>query len=592
MSQSRTRLFLASTCALSGALVAGLAIPGTATAQAPAATHAAAASAMTAPAMAAYVPITDARLSAAATDPGWLMYRHDYTSSGYSTLDRINGGNVAQLKPVWDFKSSYDQGHEAPPVVNGDYMFITTPKDELLAFQASTGKQLWTYQQDLSQVGLKTICCDVVNRGVALYGGNVYMATLDNYLVALNATTGKLVWKQQLQTADLGGAMTLAPLVVKGQVIVGVSGGEYGNRGWIEARDANTGAQTWKTYTIPAPDEPGGNTWPKGDAYKTGGGGAWLTGTYDSDTDTLFWGVGNPGPWLATLRPGDNLFTDSVVALNPSTGAIKWHYQYTPHDTWDYDGTNETVMTDITYKGAAHKAIVSASRNGWFYAIDRENGKLIYAEKFATATSVSGFKNGRAVTNPANRPDVGKEVFTCPSFLGGKNWWPIAVDPQTHFAYVPTMHTCMKIRGTSVSYKAGLPFLGEAFNVMRDPKNPDIWGDVQAIDVNTGKQAWHFPSTLPWNDGMLATAGGLVFSGSAEGYLYAFDAQTGAVKWKSPQMSSGIIGVPSTWQVGGKQYIGIWAGWGGATPIWGGDMAKDKAVRNIPLGGHLYVFAL
>jgi alcohol dehydrogenase (cytochrome c) len=585
MQESRHRLLLAATCALSG----GLAFAAPA-AQAPAAAPMAAPMAA---AMAPYTPVTEARLDAAATDPGWLMYRHDYTSSGYSTLDRINTGNVTQLKPVWDFKSSFEQGHEAPPVVNGDYMFITTPKDELYAFQASTGKQLWSYKHDLSGVGLKTVCCDVVNRGVALFGDNVYIATLDNYVVALNATTGKVVWKKQLAPADLGFAMTLAPLVVKGQVIVGVSGGEYGARGSVVALDAATGAQDWKTFTIPAPNEPGGDTWPKGDAYKTGGGGTWLTGTYDADTDTLFWGVGNPAPWLATLRPGDNLYTDSVIAMNPTTGAIKWHYQYTPHDTWDYDGTNETVMTDITYKGVAHKAIVTASRNGWFYAIDRNDGKLIYAERFVSATSVKGFKNGKPVTNDALRPAVGKQVTTCPSFLGGKNWWPIAVDPQTHFAYVPAMHTCMTIKGTPpVPYKAGLAFLDEGFNVMRDPKFPDTWGEVEAIDVNTGKEVWRFPSTLPWNDGMLATAGGLVFSGSADGYLYAFDAKTGDVKWKSPQMSSGIIGVPSTWQVGGKQYVGIWAGWGGATPIWGGDMAKDKAVRDIPLGGHLYVFAL
>jgi alcohol dehydrogenase (cytochrome c) len=546
------------------------------------------------PALAAgadYAPVTDARLAAAATDNGWLMYRHDYTSSGYSAFDRINTGNVTQLKQVWDYKSTYDQGHESPPIVNGDTMFITTPKDELLAFQASTGKQLWSYQHDLSDVGLKTVCCDVVNRGVALYGTNVYMATLDNYVVALDATTGKVVWKKQIAPADLGAAMTLAPLVVKGKVVVGLSGGEYGARGAVFALDANTGEQVWKRFTVPAPNEPGGNTWPKG-AYKTGGGGAWLTGSYDEQTQTLFWGVGNPGPWLATLRPGTNLYTDSVIAMDPDTGAIKWSYQYTPNDTWDYDGTNETVLTDIDYKGKSYKAIVSASRNGWFYAIDRIHGKLIYAEKFATATSVKGFKDGKPVTDASLRPDVDKEVFTCPSFLGGKNWWPIAVDPQTHFAYVPTMHTCMKIKGGAVSYKAGLPFLGESFNVMRDPQNPDIWGSVQAIDVNTGLQAWRYKSELPWNDGMLATAGGLVFSGSADGYLYAFDAKTGDVRWKSPVMTSGIIGVPSTWMVGGKQYIGIWAGWGGATPIWGGDMAKDPKVLNIPTGGHLYVFAL
>ena len=538
-----------------------------------------------------YAPVTDARLKNAATDPGWLMYRKDYTSSGYSLLKQITAANVDKLKQVWDYKSSYEQGHESPPVVNGDYMYVTTPKDEVLAFKASTGKLLWNYKHDLSQVGLKTVCCDVVNRGVALYGENVYLATLDNYVVALNAKTGAVVWKQQIAEPDKGEAMTLAPLVLQGKVIVGLSGGEYGARGSIVALDANTGTKAWERFTVPAPGEPGGDTWPAG-AYKSGGGGAWLTGSYDADTNTLFWGVGNPGPWLATLRPGKNLFTDSVIAMDPATGDIKWHFQYTPHDTWDYDGTNETVLTNVDYNGEKHKALVSASRNGWFYAIDRVSGKLIYASKFATATSVKGVVNGEMVTDDALRPDVGKQVFTCPSFLGGKNWWPIAIDPQTHYAYVPTMHTCMTIKGGAVSYKAGLPYLGESFKVMRDPAFPNSWGEVQAIDLNTGKQAWSFDSKLPWNDGMLATAGNLVFSGSADGYLYAFDAKTGDVKWKSPQMSSGIIGVPSTWKVGNKQYVGIWAGWGGATPIWGGDMAADPAVKAIPTGGHFYVFSL
>lgn len=538
-----------------------------------------------------YVPVTDARLKAAASDDGWLMYRHDYTSSGYSPFDAINGTNVAGLKQVWDYKTGFSQGHESPAIVNGDFLYITTPKNELIAFQASTGKQLWKYQHDLSQVGLKTVCCDVVNRGVALYENNVYMATLDNYVVALNAVTGKVVWKKQIQDSDVGSAMTLAPLIVKGKVVVGVSGGEYGARGFIIALDATSGNQIWKQFTVPGPTEPGGKTWPKG-AYKTGGGGAWLTGTYDAESDTLFWGVGNPGPWLATLRPGDNLYTDSVIAMNPATGKIKWNYQYTPNDTWDYDGTNETVMTDINYQGVQHKAIVSASRNGWFYAIDRTTGKLIYAEKFVTATSISGFKDGKPVSDPALRPTIDKEVFTCPSFLGGKNWWPISVSPQTHMAYIPAMHTCMTIKGATASYKAGLPFLGESFNVTGDPAFKGQYGDVIAMDVNTGKKVWSHSSELPWNDGMLSTGGGLVFSGSADGYLYAFDAKTGDVKWKSPQLTSGIIGVPSTWKVNGKQYVSIYAGWGGATPIWGGDMAKDPKLQNIPLGGHFYVFAL
>jgi alcohol dehydrogenase (cytochrome c) len=539
-----------------------------------------------------YQPVTDARLGSAATDDGWLMYRHDYKSSGYSPLAEITPSNVGKLQPVWDFKSGLLQGHESPAIVNGNYLFITTPKDGLYAFEASTGKQLWHYQKDLSQVGLKTVCCDVVNRGVALYDDRVYIATLDNYVVALNAETGKEVWAKQVTPPDLGAAMTLAPLALKGKIIVGTSGGEYGARGRIIALDAKTGDKVWETFTIPAPDEAGGDTWPKG-AYKTGGGAAWLTGTYDADTDTLFWGVGNPGPWFAKLRPGDNLYTDSVIALDPATGHIKWYFQYTPHDTWDYDGTNETVVTTLTYQGKTHKAIVSASRNGWFYAIDRVTGKLIYAKKFVTATSVTGpDKTGKITTDANLYPTLDKQVFTCPSFLGGKNWWPIAVDTKEHIAFVPSMHTCMTIKGAPVAYKAGLPFLGESFNVTRDPKFPDAWGDLQAIDTNTGERLWHFASKLPWNDGVVATASGLVFSGSADGYLYAFDEKTGKVLWKSPRLASGVLGVPTTWKADGKQYVSVWAGWGGATPIWGGDMAKDPAVRSIPLGGHFYVFSL
>lgn len=539
-----------------------------------------------------YPSVTDARLLNAANDDGWLMYRRDYGSSGYAPFDSINASNVTQLKQAWDWKSPFDMGHESPPIVNGDYLFVTTPKNHLVAFQASTGKELWRYEHDLSNAGLKTVCCDVVNRGVALYADKVYMATLDNHVVALDAKTGKVVWNQNIHEQDVGYAMTLAPLIVKGKVIVGVSGGEYGARGYVAALDAETGVQVWKQHTVPLPDEPGGDTWPKG-AAETGGGATWLTGSYDAETDTLFWGVGNPGPWLATLRPGDNLYTDSVIAMNPDTGKINWHYQYTPNDTWDYDGTNENVFADIDYKGTKHKAIVSAGRNGWFVAVDRTNGKLIYAEKFTTATSVTGpGADGRMQTDPALRPTVDKEVFTCPSFLGGKNWWPISVSPQTGYAYVPTFHSCMTIKGTEVSYKAGLPFLGESFLVKRDPAFPNQWGSVQALDLNTGKQVWSFPSELPWNGGMLSTAGGLLFSGSADGYLYAFDAKTGKVLWKSPQMSSGVLGVPSTWKVNGKQYVGVYAGWGGGSPIWGGEMAQDPKVKAIPLGGHLYVFSL
>lgn len=539
-----------------------------------------------------YPTVSEERLLNAVDDDGWLMYRRDYSSRAYAPFDEINAKNVANLKPVWDFESQFNQGHESPPVVNGDYLFVTTPLNHLYAFNAKTGDMIWKYEHDLSDVGLKTVCCDVVNRGVALYEDKVYMATLDNYVIAFDGKSGDIVWKEQLMEPDEGYAMTVAPLIVKGKVVVGVSGGEYGARGFVEALDAKTGKKAWKTYTVPAPDEPGGDTWPDG-AYKTGGGAAWLTGTYDAETDSLFWGVGNPGPWLATLRPGDNLYTDSVITMDPETGKIKWHYQYTPNDTWDYDGVNETVMVDIKHDGKDRKAIVSASRNGWFYAIDRTNGELIYAKPFVTVTSVLGpDENGKMTTSQASRPDVGKEVFTCPSFLGGKNWWPMAIDPTTQTAYFPAMHTCMEIAGTTVTYKAGLPFLGETFTVRADPNFPGQWGDVLAIDTNTGKTVWRHASAMPWNGAMAATAGGVVFSGGPDQHLYAFDSKTGEVLWKSPELASGVLGVPTTWKVDGKQYVSVWAGWGGATPIWGGDMAEDVDVQAIPLGGHLYVFSL
>lgn len=538
-----------------------------------------------------YPAVTDERLTQADNSDGWLMVHHDYDSDGFSPLDQITKGNVSKLKQVWDFETGLKSGHEAAPIVNGDYMFVTGPKNVLFAFQASTGKLLWKYEHDLSDAGLKTVCCDVVNRGVALYGDMVYMATLDNYVVALDAKSGKVVWKRQLEKPDVGFAMTVAPLVVKGKVIVGESGGEYGARAFIQALDAKTGEPAWRFNTVPSPDEPGGDTWPKG-AYKNGGGASWLTGSYDPATNSLFWGVGNPGPWLAKLRPGKNLYTDSVLSLDPDTGKLKWYYQYTTHDTWDYDGTNEPILTKVTYKGKDYKALVSASRNGWLYAINREDGKLIYSTPFVHAMSVKGNKDGHSINDEALYPDIDKEVFTCPSFLGGKNWWPMSVDPKTQYAYIPTLYACMTMKGVPVTYRAGLPYLGVSFLVKHDPQHPKKWGAVQAVDLKTGKQKWKMETDMPWDGGMLTTAGGLVFSGSIDGELYAFDGKSGKVLWKSPKLSSGIIAPPTTFKIGDKQYVAVLAGWGGALPVWAGEAAKDPRMKNIPRGGHLYVFAL
>ncbi|MDR3516746.1 MAG: PQQ-dependent dehydrogenase, methanol/ethanol family [Azospirillaceae bacterium] len=448
-----------------------------------------------------------------------------------------------------------------------------------------------TYVRTLPEKALKTVCCDVVNRGVAVYGDNVYLAALDNHVLALDGATGKVVWDQKIQDPGVGYALTVAPLAVDGKIVVGESGGEYGARDFIVALDAKTGEQVWKRYTVPAPDEKNGDTWPKG-AYLHAGAPAWLTGSFDPETHTLFWGVGNPSPWLAKLRPGKNLYSDSVLALDPDTGNIKWYYQYTENDTWDYDGNNESVLANITWQGKPVKALLHVDRNGFFYALDRTTGAYLFAEPFTKVMSVTGhLPDGSPIENDAVRPDIGKSIFTCPSFLGGKNWWPIAIDESRNLAFVPTLHACMSMNGTAVSYLAGLPYLGETFEVQPEPDS-DGWGEVQAIDINTGKQVWSHKSKQPWNDGMLATASGLVFSGGADGYFNAFDAKTGKILWTSPKMSSGIIGVPTSYQVDGKQYIAVLSGWGGATPIWGGMMAKDPLVAKIPRGGELHVFAL
>jgi alcohol dehydrogenase (cytochrome c) len=533
-----------------------------------------------------YPSVTDQRLADAGKDDGWLMYRRTWDSQGYAPFDQITTANVADLKPVFTYDTGLNQGHEAAPIVNGHFMYVTTPLDHLIAMDATTGKVLWKYTYALPPAALKTVCCDVVNRGVALYGDKVYMATLDNHVIAFDATTGKIAWNKTLEGPGVGYAMTSAPLAIEGgKIITGIAGGEYGGRCFITALDAETGKQLWKFYTVPSPDQPGGNTWKPG-MYKTGGGSTWLTGSYDPETKTVFWGVGNPGPWLADLRPGNNLYTDSVVALDPETGSLKWHYQYTPHDTWDYDSTSEQILADIPYNGTTVKALIHADRNGNVYALDRSDGKFLWAKPFVKATSVTSFKDGVPQTNPAARPHLGTSIFTCPSFLGGTNWYPPSYNPDSHMLYLPSNQWCMTMKGVGTDYKAGLPYLGESFKVVAQPASGGF-GEFQAIDMSDGDQAWSYKTQLPWNGPALATAGGVVFSGAIDQRFMAFDQKSGKVLW-SYKTSSGVVGVPTTYKVDGKQYVAVFAGYGGATPIW----APATKTGSIPTGGRLYVFAL
>lgn len=538
-----------------------------------------------------YPAVTQARLDDAAHSTNWLTYYHGYEGRSYSPAKQIDTSNAKDLKLAWSYKFPADltQGFEATPIVNGHYMFVSTPKDHVYAFDATSGKELWNYDPALKAIAFKTVCCDVVNRGVAVYGNDVFEAMLDGDVVSLDAQTGKVNWRRQLVDPGIGYAFSLAPLAVDGNIVVGNSGGEYGARGFIEALSAKTGDQVWKRYTIPSPDEKGGDTWPKG-MYQHGGGASWITGTYDPVKKELYWGVGNPGPWLAELRPGKNLYSDSVLAMNAGSGAINWAFQYTQHDSWDYDGVNTAIQARIKYKGKDYDALIHADRNGYFIAVDRDTGKLIYAKPFVKATSVLGYdKDGNSINNPKKYPTVGKTIKTCPEFLGGKNWWSMAYDPATHIAVVPTLHACGSYNGTKVSYMQGLPYLGEGFGIVPEPGSKG-YGEVQAIDVDTGKRVWGHWSKMPWNGGVTATAGGIAFSGSLKGHLYAFDTKTGKVLWKSPQLASGIIAQPAVFEAGGKEYVAILAGYGGANPIWGGPMAT--MTKDVPRGGTLYVFAL
>ena len=538
---------------------------------------------------ASYDPVTDQRLLQPAAGD-WLMFRRTYDGQGYSPLDQVNTKNIKDLVPVWTFSTGVTAGHEAAPVVNGGILFVTAAYNKLFALDAKTGSMLWRYDRDVPEKALGEICCDVVNRGVALYGDKVYMGTLDAHLVALDARTGHVVWDTKVADYQNGYVITSAPLIVKGKVVTGVAGGEYGIRGFIEAINAETGQSVWKTHSIPGPGNPGHESWAAGDAWKTGGGATWLTGTYDAQQNLIFWGVGNPGPWAGDVRPGDDLYTDSTLALDADSGQIRLHYQYTPHDLWDYDGVNEAVLVDIDRQGHRVKGWINANRNGYFYLLDRTSAQFIYGEPFASPTTFTGLdpKTGRPNVDPSKSPED-KKVDTCPAFLGGKNWMPISFSPATGYAYVSSNHWCMTISDLPGKYEAGKMYVRADFEM--HPAHPDYIGEFQAIDVATGKKMWSKKYEAPLWAGALSTAGSLVFTGTlTDRDFTAFNAKTGDVLWKF-RTNSGIVGVPVTYTVDGVQYVAVLSGFGGAIPLWAGPI-HEKLTKSIPQGGVLWVFAL
>ncbi|GJE40338.1 PQQ-dependent methanol/ethanol family dehydrogenase [Methylobacterium persicinum] len=527
----------------------------------------------------------------------------------YSPLKAIDKESVKSLVPAWSFSfgGEKQRGQESQALVKDGVIYVTGSYSRMYAIDSHTGEKKWEYDARLPEGILP--CCDVVNRGAALYKDNIYFGTLDAKLVALNTKTGKVVWRKDIDDFKSGYSYTAAPMIVKGKIITGVSGGEFGVVGRIEARDAETGEIVWKRPVIEGhmgelngkPSTMTGKTnesWP-GDMWKFGGGATWLGGTYDPELNLIYVGTGNPGPWNSWLRPGDNKWSASRLAINPDNGEIVWGFQTTPHDGWDFDGVNEFVPFDMQKDGKTIKAGGTADRNGFFYVLDRTNGKFISATPFVNKINwASGIdKDGRPIYIPENRPGdpsqatgddkKGKSVFAVPSFLGGKNWMPIGYSPDTKLFYVPSNEWGMDIWNEPVNYKKGAAYLGAGFTIK--PIFDDHIGSLKAIDPASGKTVWEYKNKAPLWAGVLTTAGGLVFTGTPEGFLKAFDAKSGEELWKF-QVGTGVVSSPITWEQDGEQWVGVTAGWGGAVPLWGGEVAKTTA--GINQGGSFWAFKL
>ncbi|MBU0772031.1 MAG: PQQ-dependent methanol/ethanol family dehydrogenase [Gammaproteobacteria bacterium] len=527
----------------------------------------------------------------------------------YSPLDKINVSNVKNLVPAWSFSfgGEKQRGQESQPLVVNGKMFVTGSYSRLYAIDARTGAKLWEYNHRLPD-GIMP-CCDVVNRGAAVYDNLVIFSTLDAQLVALDQDTGKVVWKEKIDDYQAGYSNTAAPIIAKGLILTGVSGGEFGIVGRVEARDAKTGKMVWSRPTVEGhmgyKYDAAGNkmdngisgttnaTW-QGDLWKTGGAATWLGGSYDAKTGLAYFGTGNPSPWNSHLRPGDNLYSCSTVAIDVATGQIKWHFQGTPNDGWDYDGVNEFVTFDMNGKRMGGKA----DRNGFFYVLDANSGKFErgfpFVKKITWAKGLDS--NGRPIFDPANRPGdpaksadgkKGESVFSAPSFLGGKNQMPMAYSPDTGLFYVPANEWGMEIWNEPITYKKGAAYLGAGFTI-KTIEDKYI-GALRAVDPKTGKIVWEVTNNAPLWGGVMTTKGGLVFWGTPEGYLKAADAKTGKEVW-SFQTGTGVVAPPITWEQDGEQFIAVATGWGGAVPLWGGDVAKK--VNFLNQGGSMWVFKL
>jgi alcohol dehydrogenase (cytochrome c) len=497
--------------------------------------------------------VTNAQLEKGLADPeSWLNHSGDYGGQRHSPLTQITAANVDRLSVQWAFQTAQLGKFEATPIVLNGVMYITGPNNTAWAIDARTGRQLWSYRRDLPE-GMD-ICCGRVNRGFAVLGNRLYMNTLDAHLLAFDMKTGAVVWDVVIDDYKLGYSATSAPLIVKDKVVVGIAGAEYGIRGFIDAYDATSGKRAWRFWTVPGPGEKGHETW-EGDSWKRGGGSTWVTGTYDPALNLIYWGTGNPGPDLyGHDRDGDNLYTDSVVALDADSGVIKWHYQFTPHDTHDWDATQVPVLGDKVIDGVSRKVLMFANRNGFFYTMDRKTGQLLASRPFVKTTWAEKINaDGRPAVKPNTEPtENGTDV--CPDITGGTNFMSPAFNPATGLFYVTAREVCATYYGWEQEFVAGEYYFGGA--AQRTERG---FGAMRAIEPSTAGVRWEFKYYTPSMAGVLSTASNLIFGGDMDGNVMAFDAASGKNLWHF-QTGSPIFAAPATYMLDGRQYVVMPAG--------------------------------
>jgi alcohol dehydrogenase (cytochrome c) len=524
----------------------------------------------------AYAPasaqITYERILNADDEPqNWLTYNGGYSSQRYSELDQINLRNVDELELQWILQNQVFGAWQSSPVVDNGIMYVTQRPNDIMAVDAVTGRVFWVYEY--ANAENVAVCCGANNRGVAVVDDKVFMGTLDAHLVAVDAISGKELWNTEVGDVNLAYSITMAPLVIKDKVVVGVGGGEFGIRGYVAAYDVDTGAEAWRFYTIPGPGEPGHDSW-EGDDWEHGGAPAWVTGSYDPDLNLTYWGIGNPGPdWNAGQRPGDNLYSDSVVALDADTGELQWHFQFTPNDGYDYDSVQVPVLADMEWLGEDRKLMFWANRNGYFYVLDREDGEFLSGKPFVKVNWSSGLdENGRPIPTP--QPEG---MPTWPGNQGGTNWYPPSFSPRTELFYFAAWDDYATVYEPEESeYQPGRLFLGGGFSVLNPvPSAPAIgigrsspvndWTDVvghgvvMAMDPRTGEPKWKFEQYDVSDSGMLTTASDLLFTGGREGHFHALDARNGKLLWKT-SLGAQIVMAPITFMVDGVQYISVISG--------------------------------